>query len=439
MNTPYCVITDAGREIMRGVNVSGTTAKSDSFTFTNISIGCGTYTEGQKTESALRVRTALVESKNSYPVSSLKKISNADNLYKVSGVATNYDALIQTPIVDEGYYITEIGLFGKAEGGTKKLLAIAVIDEPDYMPGINTSEEIEGQIYQIVYDLYFGYSNVELDATIESGGAYYLAEDGEELERLIGAGEGVNCVRIGNSTASDYDTIAIGSGASASNYNSIAIGKNASASLGGTAIGTGTQAEDNGQSARGKYNKADYGGLYADIVGNGTSDSNRSNAYALTWGGDAEYQLESSEALYTALANVQKQSEVVNGGMMSLKSMLGLLLQGLTAQTANGTKNNSVTAAGTCGLIKIGNIVICNFRLAYTSGTDTIPQSTTLYTVPEGFRPLSSASCNVTVIRGTSLQPFGGYVTVGTDGTIKHAHGESVTSLNGTLVWISNM
>ena len=318
MNTPHCVITDAGREIMRGVNVSGTTAKSNPFTFTNISIGCGTYTEGQKTESALRARTALVEGKNSYPVSSLKKISNADNLYKVSSVATNYDVLMQAPIVEEGYYITEIGLFGKATGGTKKLLAIAVIDEPDYIPGIDVSEEIEGQIYQIVFDLYFGYSNVELDATIESSGAYYLAEDGEELERLIGAGTGANCVRIGNSTASDYDTIAIGSGASASDYNSIAIGKNASASLGGTAIGTGTLAADNGQSARGKYNKADYDGLYADIVGNGASTNNRSNAYAITWDGDAHYALDTAAGagtvdgdLYAAIVALGWGSEVI--------------------------------------------------------------------------------------------------------------------------------
>ena len=83
MNTPYCVITDAGREIMRGVNVSGTTAKSDPFTFTKIMLGCGTYTAEQKTESALRVMTALRTPKNNYPISSVKRVNASNNLYKL--------------------------------------------------------------------------------------------------------------------------------------------------------------------------------------------------------------------------------------------------------------------------------------------------------------------------------------------------------------------
>lgn len=435
MNTPYCVITDAGREIMRGVNISGNTVKSDPFVFTKIMLGCGTYTEEQKTESALKVMTALRTPKNNYTISSVKRVNASNNLYKVSAIATNYNVATGTILVANGYNVTEIGIYARPSGGSEALAAIAVIDEPDYMPYVDIEEAIEGQIYQIVYDLYFGYSNVELDATIQSSGAAYPATDGETLEKLIGEGAGAKAVIIntqgGNTADGDYST-AMGAGTAA----------NGTAS---SAMGNGTVANGVSQSVRGRYNVEDdgnitpHGGRYADIVGNGTSDSNRSNAYALTWDGDAEYQLGPSEALYTALASVQKQSEVVSGGMMSLKSMLHVLLQGLTAQTASGTKNNSVTAAGTCGLIKIGNIVICNFRLTYSSGANTIPASTTLYTIPAGYRPLSNASCNVTVIRGTSAAAFGGAVTVDTDGLITHSHGEGVTSLNGTLVWISNM
>lgn len=435
MNTPFCVITDAGREIMRGVNVSGNTVKSDPFTFTKIMLGCGTYTAEQKTESALRVMTALRTPKNNYPVSSVKKVNTSNNLYKVSSIATNYNVATGTVLVANGYNVTEIGIYARPSGGSEALAAIAVIDEPDYMPCVDIAETIEGQIYQIVYDLYFGYSNVELDAAIQSSGAAYSADDGAVLEKLVGPGEGAGAVVISTENNNSAD----GAYSTAMGYGTAANGAHS------TTMGHYTVANGVAQSVRGRYNVEDdgnitpYGGAYADIVGNGTSSSNRSNAYALTWDGDAQYQLKQSETLYTALANVQKQSEVVSGGMMSLKSMLGLLLQGLTAKTANGTKNESVTATGACNLIKIGNIVICNFRLAYTSGTSTIPTNTTLYTVPNGYRPLSNTYCNVTVIRGTSLQPFGGSVTVGTDGTIKHAHGESVTSLNGTLVWISNM
>ena len=435
MNTPFCVITDAGREIMRGVNVSGNTVKSDPFVFTKIMLGCGTYTAEQKTESALKAMTALRTPKNNYPISSVKRVNASNNLYKVSAIATNYNVATGTILVANGYNVTEIGIYARPSGGSEVLAAIAVIDEPDYMPCVDIAETIEGQIYQIVYDLYFGYSNVELDVTIQPSGAAYSADDGAALEKLIGAGDGARAVVISTENNNSAD----GAYSTAMGYGTAANGAHS------TAMGHYTVANGVSQSVRGRYNVEDdgnitpYGGLYADIVGNGTSNSNRSNAYALTWDGDAEYQLKQDEALYAALANVQKQSEVVNGGMMSLKSMLGLLLQGLTAQTANGTKNNSVTAAGICGLIKIGNIVICNFRLAYSSGTDTIPAGTTLYTIPAGYRPLANASCNVTVVRGTSAAAFGGAVTVDTDGLITHSHGSGVTSLNGTLVWISNM
>ena len=435
MNTPFCVITDAGREIMRGVNVSGDVVKSDPFTFTKIMLGCGTYTEEQREESALRVMTALRTPKNNYPVSTVKKVNEENNLYKVSAIATNYNVATGTILVANGYNVTEIGIYARPSGGSEVLAAIAVIDEPDYMPCVDIAETIEGQIYQIVYDLYFGYSNVELDVTIQSSGAAYSADDGAALEKLIGAGDGARAVVISTENNNSAD----GAYSTAMGYGTAANGAHS------TAMGHYTVANGVSQSVRGRYNVEDdgnitpYGGLYADIVGNGTSNSNRSNAYALTWGGDAEYQLGSSEALYTALANVQKQSEVVNGGMMSLKSMLGLLLTGLTAEAGTATKNSSVSATGACTLIKIGNIVICNFRLAYTSGTDTIPSSTTLYTIPAGYRPLANASCNVTVVRGTSAAAFGGAVTVDTDGLITHSHGSGVTSLNGTLVWISNM
>ena len=109
MNTPYCVITDAGREIMRGVNVSGTTVKSDPFTFTKIMLGCGTYTAEQKTESALRVMTALRTPKNNYPISSVKRVNASNNLYKVSAIATNYNVATGTILVANGYNVTEIG------------------------------------------------------------------------------------------------------------------------------------------------------------------------------------------------------------------------------------------------------------------------------------------------------------------------------------------
>ena len=44
------------------------------------------------------------------------------------------------------------------------------------------------------------------------------------------------------------------------------------------------------QHVQGKYNKKDTAEKYAHIVGNGTSDSNRSDIHTLDWNGNAWYQ-----------------------------------------------------------------------------------------------------------------------------------------------------
>ena len=61
------------------------------------------------------------------------------------------------------------------------------------------------------------------------------------------------------------------------------------AGVGSHTEGESTKAYSNYQHAQGKYNIADNQNVYADIVGNGEDDSNRSNAFALTWTGDGRY------------------------------------------------------------------------------------------------------------------------------------------------------
>jgi hypothetical protein len=61
------------------------------------------------------------------------------------------------------------------------------------------------------------------------------------------------------------------------------------------AEGCGTVANRNNQHAQGTYNIIDTystnstNGKYADIVGNGKSDTERSNAYALDWSGNGYF------------------------------------------------------------------------------------------------------------------------------------------------------
>ena len=55
------------------------------------------------------------------------------------------------------------------------------------------------------------------------------------------------------------------------------------------AEGRSTNASSAYQHVQGKYNVIDDQSTYADIVGNGTADNDRSNAFALTWTGDGKY------------------------------------------------------------------------------------------------------------------------------------------------------
>ena len=74
---------------------------------------------------------------------------------------------------------------------------------------------------------------------------------------------------------------ALGIDASGSGKNTIANGERS------FTMGHETIANAKDQLARGKYNIADEEEKYADIVGNGTSDADRSNAYTLDWEGNA--------------------------------------------------------------------------------------------------------------------------------------------------------
>lgn len=53
--------------------------------------------------------------------------------------------------------------------------------------------------------------------------------------------------------------------------------------------GTYTEANSTNQHVQGKFNIVDNAGIYAHIVGNGTSDPVRSNAHTLDWDGNAWY------------------------------------------------------------------------------------------------------------------------------------------------------
>ena len=110
--------------------------------------------------------------------------------------------------------------------------------------------------------------------------------------------------------AEGWRSIAAGSGSHAQNVQTVA------SKAGQTAIGTWNK-EDTDAATTHPSGTAEYG-KYAFIVGNGTSDSARSNAIAFTWDGDTELALDTSAAsgttdgnLYAAITTLGWQSEVI--------------------------------------------------------------------------------------------------------------------------------
>lgn len=138
----------------------------------------------------------------------------------------------------------------------------------------------------------------------------------------------------------------------------------------GTAIGLYTHTEgydtiaySNYQHVQGQSNSVDALGTYAHIVGNGTDPWNRSNAYALTWTGDAHYA--------------------------------GDVYVGCNADSSGGTKlPRDVQVAGTSVVTNgVANIPIAG---SYTAGTVKIPTNTGLQ--------LLSSDGRVAIRQGTSAQ-----------------------------------
>lgn len=95
----------------------------------------------------------------------------------------------------------------------------------------------------------------------------------------------------------DYDSSLIAHGNNSTVYNELTtLNSLISPGTGTNSIELGGSVDASGanQTVRGKYNTIDSNSVYADIVGNGTADSARSNAYGLTWDGDIHIALDTT-------------------------------------------------------------------------------------------------------------------------------------------------
>lgn len=152
--------------------------------FTRMAVGNGDYSPTEKTLESLQNMGGLKSLKNSYPLSSIDVYS--DHSVKISALITNQDPATEQILIDEGYFINEMGLFAREKGednSTEVLYSIAVTagENGDFMPPYNGFNPVH-----IIQD-YYATVNNSAEVTIQAGtGAVVLIDDFLKLKEQLG-------------------------------------------------------------------------------------------------------------------------------------------------------------------------------------------------------------------------------------------------------------
>lgn len=169
MPQPYnhAAITDTGMSLLNKAQ-----AGQCAIQFTRMATGDGVYESTEKAASALQKRTGLKSEKNSYPLSSSDYIPAGG--VKLTALITNQDPSTGETLVNEGYFINEIGLFAREKGeeeNTEVLYSIATaVEDGDYMPAYNGSNPV-----QIVQE-YRTMVSRDVEVSVRYSGAVMLAD-----------------------------------------------------------------------------------------------------------------------------------------------------------------------------------------------------------------------------------------------------------------------
>ena len=193
------------------------------------------------------------------------------------------------------------------------------------------------------------------------GGTKVIAGAGAEQFNNYGTDQetdpNVNIASGQSSHAEGIGTTASGISAHAEGSNTTANGDNSHAE------GCETKASSNYQHAEGKYNIEDSSGKYAHIIGNGTADDARSNAYAIGWDGKI-YQPSDPNA-------------DPNGVYLSSKATKATTLSGYGITDAKFTPSTGTIQLGSNTLVPVTTIQINGTTQTNTNGTVNIPVAST--------------------------------------------------------------
>ena len=171
------IITTAGAALLARVEAGQATME-----VTQVAVGDGLYSAAERTAASLSARTSLKAQKNIYTPSSATVMS--EDSIKIKTIFSNYDAVEQVPLVTSGYFINEIAVYCKENGGaanTEVLYCIAVTsgETGNYMPAY-----VGGGASQIVQDIFL---TVGIAATtyVNKAGAAFLATEGQALKSEV--------------------------------------------------------------------------------------------------------------------------------------------------------------------------------------------------------------------------------------------------------------
>lgn len=148
--------------------------------FTRAVTGDGEYSGEEKALKALQGRTALKQQRNSYPISDVEIY--AERAVKVTALLSNENPVTQETLINEGYYINEMGLYAKAQGTDEEVLFSIVIAEDigDYMPEYDGSSPA-----QITQDYIITVNNTADVVVKVTNQAVALAEDLFEVKERL--------------------------------------------------------------------------------------------------------------------------------------------------------------------------------------------------------------------------------------------------------------
>ena len=171
------VITAAGAALLLRVETGEAALE-----VTKIVVGDGVYSAAERTAANLRQRTALKSARNTYTPSHVSIVS--EDSIKITTLISNLDPVTEQPLITSGYFINEIGVYAKEEGGassTEVLYCIAVTggDTGDYMPAY-----AGGGAAQITQDIYLTVGNAAT-TYVNAAGAAFLATEGQELKTRV--------------------------------------------------------------------------------------------------------------------------------------------------------------------------------------------------------------------------------------------------------------